>query len=431
VTAQFPNSEPTKLIAGISRAVTASTPIGATAGIIGLLAFAWILLDSFISYFVSTLTGLQLPITAVLPLILFAIVLKWGTRSVMPPKAIAFAIAIGCVGFVLGPLLVIDIRPYRFIEIIGVLCTFAIGYFAMRWRTDERPIVTMFLVVTGLYVITCIAALHEISPRLFPVLNQEWSYRSIVVLRPEVMTDQNFQAFYFIPAALILALPFRPLRFSIALLLFVGGMYVLAKLQTRSGTLILLGTMLMCLAAPIWNASLGRGKVLALPLLLAGVGALAYQQIVSEGGLLLARLLETSYETGYERLTSLTYTFQNVYYPSWWVPHGNKDFVEQYCIVPHSNVTAMFLEGGIAGLYLWVGVFLAPMAFLLRRFLRGQLDPLGTLIFLGGTSVLILQLSLNVPFFKQPWLWAGAVVATLYRTREAFPKVRVAIANEA
>jgi hypothetical protein len=382
-----------------------------------LLAFAWVMLDALLTYFTRTLTGHLLPVNWILPLVLLLILLTGGWRAINPPLHIGMGLAFGILGFSFGPLLVPEISTYRYVELIGALCAFAIGYSCLRWNSNEQTFVRMFMIISGMYVVISIIALLKIAPAHFPVINAQWAYHGTIVMRPEVMTDQNFQVFYLFPVVLLLALPYRFPRFWIVLALTIGSLFVLAKLQTRSGMLVLGGTVLMCLAAPIWNRALGRGKLLALPLLFVGLIAIGINWILQEGSLILARFTDIDYQTGYGRLESFMYLFERVYNPLWWVPQGNGEFLRKFDTIPHSNVTAMFLEGGIAGLYMWIVVFLIPMIMLSRMFFRRQLDQVATLVLLGGFSMLIVQLSLNVPFFKQPWLWAGAVVGVLYRSR--------------
>lgn len=394
-----------------------TTGVRKSGQIFGLLAFAWILFDSLINYFIKTLFGTLLPITSVLPLILVIIVMKWGWRQLVPPMYITLALGLASISFSVGPLVVESISFYRMIETMGVISAFLVGYFALRWTSNENHFSKLFIVVCGLYVMVCVIALLHIAPSLFPVINSAWAYRGTIEMRPEVMTDQNFQVFYLFPILLVLALPYRFWRFWPAFLITVGGLYVLAKVQTRSGMLVYLGTLGLCLLAPLWTPALGRKKIIILPALGLALILLNFNWILHVGNLMIVRFTETDYSTGYGRLVGITYLFDHVLNPLWWIPRGYGEFTKAYGNIPHSNITAMFLEGGILGLYMWIAVFVIPLFRLARLYFKKQLDPLATMILLGGTSCLVTELSLNVPFFKQPWLWAGAVVGVLYRIR--------------
>lgn len=403
-----------------------TTDIRKSGQIFGLLAFAWVLSDSLINYFLKSFIGIALPITAILPVILAIIVMKWGWRQLIPPTYITIAIGLASVGFLAGPLIVKDISPYRVVETIGAVSAFLVGYFSLRWTSDENHFARLFIFVCGLYVVVCVIALLHIAPSLFPVVNSPWAFRGTIEMRPEVMTDQNFQVFYLFPILLVLALPYRFWRFWPAALIAVGGLYVLAKMQTRSGMLVYLGTLALSLLAPLWTRALGRKKIIILPFVGLALVILNLDWILRVGNLMIVRFTETDYATGYGRLVGITYLFDHLLNPLWWAPHGYAEFTKAYGNIPHSNVTAMFLEGGILGLYMWVVVFVVPLIRLARLYFKKQLDPLATMILLAGLSCLVTELSLNVPFFKQPWLWAGAVVGVFYRIRQE----RLAAARE-
>jgi len=211
----------------------------------------------------------------------------------------------------------------------------------------------------------------------------------------------------------------------------VGAMFILARLQTRSGSLAFLGIGLLCLLAPLRNKRLGRWKLVTIGI--AGLVFLAtgLPWLLKHSNLLIARFIDTDYATGYGRLLGFTYLFEHLFDPLWWSPQGNAEFAQRYQgtgsdAVPHSNITAMFLEGGIIGLCAWLILFLAPAWQLSIMFLRNRIDPLATMILMGGICMLVTQMSLNVPFFKQPWLWAGAVVGALYRSRGELAAMRSA-----
>jgi len=381
------------------------------------VAFGSVMLDALITYFLKTATGILLPVNVVLPLFLLMIVMSSGWRAVLPPRHVIIAFFVGVLGFAIGPPLVDEIGAYRYIEMTGALCAFAAGYSCMRWASEERGFVRLVTVVGGLYVIVSFMALLAVAPSLFPVVKAHWARGLMVVARPEIMTDQNFQVFYLFPAALVLILPFRVVRFGVSLALTIGGLFVLAKVQTRSGILVLSGTIVLSLIAPIWDRSLGRWKMLSMPIIFVLLFAIGINLILREGAFAIARFTEVGFQTGYGRLLSFLYLFKHIYDPLWWIPRGNSEFVEEFGTIPHSNITAMFLEGGIAGLGMWVVVFLVPLVMLTRLFFRRQLDHVGIMVLVAGLSMMIVQLSLNVPFFKQPWLWAGAVMGVLYRSR--------------
>lgn len=383
----------------------------------GGLAVAWLLLDSLLTYFIKHWAGYLPPVNALLIVILLVVVMAWGMRAILPPTHIVvllFAAVLSMLGSTVfhGEL---DLR--RVGEIILSLSAFLVAFFAFRWNDNAEFYRNVFLAVALVYVAVCVAALLQVAPAVFPVVNAVWSNNGVLELRPEVTTDQNFQVYYLLPLALLIMLPFKPLRSAITVIGAVAALFVLAKLQTRSGVLVFAATVALALLAPLWTHALGRRKILLLPVLFVIAAALNHELILQSGSQLIARFNDSSANTGYSRWLAFMFTIQHMADPAWWLPRGTQEFVERFGYLPHSNITAMFLEGGLAGLIMWLGVFVFPLAVLGRLFLQGRLDVLATVILLGGIASLVIQLSLNVPFFKQPWLWAGAVVGTLLRVR--------------
>jgi hypothetical protein len=84
---------------------------------------------------------------------------------------------------------------------------------------------------------------------------------------------------------------------------------------------------------------------------------------------------------------------------------------------PHSNITATFLEGGILSLAAWFALVVYPVARLGLLFISGRLSHASTMIFIGCLTMLVLQLSLNVPMNDQVWLWTGAGVGVLAKEK--------------
>lgn len=389
------------------------------------------MLDALANYFITGVLGSAIQVNGLLPIFILLMIWFGGVRAIVPPASVTLTLVFGVVGFAMGPLLVREISPYRYIELLGALCAFIVGYTYSRWHEDEASFSRLLLIVTGMHVVVCSLALLKVAPSILPVTEQPWSYHGHVVYRPFIGTNSNFQVFYLFPVVLILVLPYKTIRFWSSLTLMVGAMFILARLQTRSGSLAFLGIGLLCLLAPLRNKRLGRWKLVTIGI--AGLVFLAtgLPWLLKHSNLLIARFIDTDYATGYGRLLGFTYLFEHLFDPLWWSPQGNAEFAQRYQgtgsdAVPHSNITAMFLEGGIIGLCAWLILFLAPAWQLSIMFLRNRIDPLATMILMGGICMLVTQMSLNVPFFKQPWLWAGAVVGALYRSRGELAAMRSA-----
>ena len=393
---------------------------------IALMAVSWILLDSLLTYFISVYfreyTHVErAQVNYVLPFFLSIIPLVGGWRALVPPGHVAFGLAFLTVGFLMAPLLLPEFAAQHIVSVIGALCAFLAGYSCFRWSENENAPARMLLVIGGLYVIVCLLALFRVAPALFPIIGAAVDPGEIITSRPEVMTDQNFQVFYFIPVVVVLFLPYRFWRFSIAFALSVPAAYVLMRLQTRSGILVFSALGVMSFIEPIWKGLTRTRRMITLILILLSalyVGSSHIGYVLRESRGIIYRFRQADVETAGGRIIALKYLYEHIGEVSYWLPRGNAEFRKQWGILPHSNITAMFLEGGIAGLFMWVVFFVWPAVALAWRFLRRRLDRLETMILFGSISVLVVQVSLNAPFFKNVWMWAGASLGALYRSRE-------------
>jgi hypothetical protein len=381
------------------------------------ISLAIILSDSLINYFLRVFFR-PLPINAMVVPIFFALIVMGRFRPLVPGIKTLLWILASVFGYVIGIINAPDITPHRFFQIGTALIAFFVGFGFFKNCDDENIISFFFTTIALFYVVVCTIALSRTLPSLFPVQDQIWAYKGLLLRRPEVTTDQNFQILYLFPAALVLALPTRLIRLIVTLITVIGALFVTAQLQTRSGTLVLLGTIVLSLSAPLFIPSLGRKKTLILPV--AGIVAiiLAMPFIISSSELLFHRLAATDFETGFGgRLKGFFYLFKHVWNPLWWIPQGNTEFLTATGARPHSNITATFLEGGILSLAAWFGLVVYPTARLGFRFLSGRLSHASTMIFIGCLTMLVLQLSLNVPMNDQVWLWTGAGVGVLSREK--------------
>ena len=388
---------------------------------IAYLAVSWVLLDSMMTYFSRTFLGTYLPVSAALPFILLIVVWRWKLSVILPPPRITAALFIGFVGFSLGIITQEHEGVVRMGGVVLSVSAFLVGYLAFRWSDSDKAFATIFLWIGGAYVVVCLLALLNVAPSIFPVIDAVWSDKGILRNRPEVMTDQNFQVFYLFILVPLLMLPFSTVRFAMTTLAVVGAFFVLAKLQTRSGVLVLSAVVIMAWLAPLWTRSLGRTKLMVYPVLFILAVAINIETIIGIASLLIERFTgaETTGALTGGRLESNIYFLERVWNPAWWIPRGYSEFMDLHGgTIPHSNIAAMFLEGGILGLYMWIVVFAFPLIRFLTLFFKRQLDDLSTMVLLCGVASFVLQLSLNVPFFKQPWLWAGAVVGSIYRLKE-------------
>ncbi len=384
------------------------------------LCLVIIFTDSLINYFLRTFL-MPLPVNTLVILPFFVLFLLKRLPWVLPGPKTLIWLLVAVVGYAVGVFSAPDITAHRFLEIASALLAFMVGYGFFRNNNDEDALARIFLFITLVYVIVCLIALSRSLPSIFPVVDQIWSQKGILQRRPEITTDQNFQVFYLFPAALLLALPYKAKRFVLIIFTVISSLFILAKIQTRSGTLIFLGAAFLALVSPVFVKSLGRKKMAILPVL-GFVGIIAAMPlIVNSADLLIYRFFHTDYRTGLGRLYSFLYLFEHIGNPFWWLPQGNESFIAATGNKPHANITAAFLEGGILGLSSWVALVLVPIIRLSISYLRGLLTNFAVIGFLGCVAMFVTQMSLNVPMVDQVWLWSGASIGLLDNIKHQKP----------
>ncbi len=385
--------------------------------------FLAVSLDAWINYFLSNhFVVVRVGYFSLLALVMTAVV--WGRAVFNIPIKWLFGLGVLCLSLLIGVVSAPDIGLKRLFEIAGIIIYFFCGYTAFRWLTNPLLVQRAYILIGILYVPVCVVALLRLWPSLFPVTEALWSQRGVLQVRPEVMTDQNFQVFYLLPIALAMTMPLSLNRGMLLGVLSVGALYVLAQLQTRSGFISFALALMLGLSAAIRNKSMGRKKVVLLPLIAVLATLFALPAIIEQAGLLIYRFTGHGYGTALGRVGSFTYMLDRLFDPAWWIPRGNKEFLDATGNVPHTNMAAFYLEGGLIGLLAWLQIIVAPALALAFKVFKGGLDPVAVTVGCGGVGVLILQLTLNVPAHSQVWLWAGGVVGVLERLRRDEAKRR-------
>lgn len=383
------------------------------------LPFAITFLDSAFAYFLIP-RGISVTPNALVPVLLAYFVLFDSKALQLPAGTLAW-LALVAFSFCMAVVTAEGLTAHRILETGSCVASFLAGFLLWRRASDENQLARWMIVLSLVYVSICLVALAGIAPQYFPVVNHYWSQDGLAQARPMVTADSNMQFYYLFPAALVLVLPSRLWRTTLALLATLGGIYVLAQLQTRSGTLVYVGILMLVLAVPLWNESLGRLKVLLYPAA-AVAGAIVFWPVIHHSfELLLYRFTESDLASGNGRLGSTMYAFQNLFNPYWWIPRGADEFVRQYGGLPHSNLTAMYLDGGLLGLIAWIALVIAPIVQMTSLLLRRKTDAAATMVWMGAIAVLLVQLSLHNPFRDQVWLWAGALVGALVRLKSTEP----------
>ncbi len=379
--------------------------------------FGLVFCDSLITYFGSRFGGIR---PAIITLILFLIFVSLRKFDhVLPRKSVLIWMGVMIAGFLIGVVTAHDVGFERIPQLVSACVAFFVGFTFFKYTANEKNVYTFFLILSALYIIVCLLAVLKIAPQYFPIEVSLWADGYSLHERPAITTDQNFQFFYLFLPVLLIMLPLGWLRLCIVICLLLGAAFVLVRLQTRSGTLVLMGGAIIAMAYPFFSKSFDRKKILILITIGFLVVLALLPKILNELDPLLTRFLSEGKEqsTSSVRVASALYIFDVVWNPFYWIPQGNPTSILG-AHKPHSNIAAVFLEAGILGLIGWVMLFVRPTFQLAKEYYSKNSDRIVSMVFVSSVMVLILQMSLNVPVMDQVWLWAGAVNGALEKLRQ-------------
>lgn len=370
-------------------------------------------MDAWLHYFIGRYVSIRVGTFALVALAMSVFIL--GPKVVRLRDRWVLCMLGMILALLMGVALAPDISTQRLYQIAGVIVYFLCGYIFSRWTRDHKVVQDTFLVIGTLYVSVCVVALLKIWPVWFPVIEALWAKGVVIETRPEIMTDQNFQIFYLIPVAVGLLMPLSFRKAIFFGILTLGSLYTLAQLQTRSGALVFGFCLTIGLFATIRNKDMGQTKAIVAPMLGIIAALAALPIIIKAADLLIYRFTDHGYRTAMGRIESITFLIEKIIDPTWWLPRGNEEFVATHGNIPHSNITAYYLEGGLFGLIFWLLLVVIPALYLLTKMVKGGLDAVSASITCGVVSVLLLQMTLNVPAHSQVWLWAGAGIGVIDR----------------
>jgi len=381
-----------------------------------------IFFDSFFVYFGRVLTGNILAVNFIIPILLLVVLFTKGSKYFLPPEKYLVSLTLCSLGFLMGAAIIDQYGFHRVLETGSAASAFLAGYIYTRWN-ENKKLTMMILIIVGLaYSILCTIALFKVSPHYFPVIIKLWAFKGSLIERPEITTDQNFQIFYLLPVVITVVMCSRTIEYLSWAIGTALSLYVISELQTRSGLLVLFGAALLSVISPLFIKGTSKKKIIGLISIISACTILAIPIIIKFAHNIIIRFTETDYSTGIGRLESFTYLFDKVYNPLWWLPRGNSEFIQLTGNIPHSNLTAIFMDGGILSLGSWIVMSIIPLYNLGILFLKKKLDQHEAMIFIGALSMFIIQLSLNVPLMDSIWLWSGLALGTYlhhqYRSHE-------------
>ena len=376
------------------------------------------MLDSMFTYLLSNLLGVNLPVNAFIPVLILLSMIFTGIRIYIPPLRIIFYILIMMFGFFIGMIILKEVDAINQTKKIATaIIAFSVGYATIYNSQDEKQLTKYLTFIGTIYIVICSIAVLKILPSYFPIKNHIRSEGWSLIARPEVTTDQNFQIFYLVPAILGMAIANSIKKYFFYFLLLCGAALVLAKLQTRSGIIYIVFTLFMAWISPWLKGHFDFRKMVVIPAIFLVIAIIKIDAVISASELLISRFTNDDYHNAIGRIFSAEYLFINLFNPSHWLPYGQTAFLKAHGGIPHFNPTGVYLQGGIISL---IGLILLQLIPTIKGgilFIKGQLDNISIVAFIGGASIFAISLSLNVVFHDQVWLWNGALIAALMRKR--------------
>jgi len=293
---------------------------------------------------------------------------------------------------------------------------FLIGYQTFYFDSDPDRLRKMLLVSSLLYAVVCIIALKQYFPNIFPLI-QKWQLRTVgghAIFRPEIMTDQNAQIFYLAPALCFVFYSQKYVWYFLSIVASAACIYVLAAIQTKSGTLAFTGTFLVAILLDIYY----RKRVTIQHFYLVILFCVFLFFIVDVSSIfddLLWRFEHTS--TLHYRKEATIYAIERILDPAWIFPQGLSEYMKLYGMYPHSNLAGFLLDAGLFGLLGWAVLFWVPVFSLGSAIASRTADGITITVFLVAVISLAVQLSSYATTSDQIWLWAGAVAGLRARRK--------------
>ncbi len=373
------------------------------------ILFALVSLDAVIAYLLRG--RLPFPINAIIPVLLVLLIPFTGARSYKPDQITSIFLCLAIAGLLIGLATVEGVHGRRIFRVAGAGLAFVIGYAGFHTLVTRKAWYWLIATIGAGTAIVAMLSLLKVAPSIFPSVDTLIKIGGKFYIRPSVYTDQNFQIFYLVYLAPLMVLARSNLEYGVGIVLAFASAYVLSEMQTRSGVLVFAGTFFLAgfVRIFVFRTSLKEKALVAIPLTIVVFGVtLWFAQGGGDG--IVGRFTQADYASGYGRLRSLSYFFEKLADPSFWLPAGPEAFSRlsggNY---PHSNITAIYLEGGLVGIIGWLGIFVFPLIRLTISVAQRRCDLIILFVWSCGVGLMAAQLSLYVPTVDPLWLWGGVV----------------------
>jgi hypothetical protein len=375
------------------------------------------LLDSLFNYFIRQAVGNPLPTNAAVAMLVPVALAFTNIARGVPTIRILLLLSMGVAGYLVGAVIAVPDTVSQAGKVFTAVMSLFIGYNAFRHTPSARRLAHVFLYIGALYIAVCLIALSNILPSVFPVISTYGFRDGILFSRPEVTTDQNFQIFYLFIVVFCFAIKERK-RYEIAGVLGAGAaIFILLKLQTRSGLLIMFAAAGLASVLPVLQRKRNVLWLLAVSGVMAILVLTHADKIMAAAAGMISRIGDDDFKTFWGRVHAAGYLFEKLINPLWWVPRGNGEYLKLTRNIPHFSPTGALLEGGILALVMWLGLFLWPLLRCFRKILMTSADEVMVIAAIGAAASVVAALSLNAHLFNGCWLWAGALMGAEHRLR--------------
>lgn len=300
-------------------------------------------------------------------------------------------------------------------DLFTISAAFVIGaMWAIRQPADGRYFADLLLVIATFHTFICVLALARVNPGLFPIIDSPYWRDGTVISRPEITTDQTRQVLYLFICLAVVFTQKSFMRTAVALTVSIAIMFIIAKVQSRWSMVTFPAFFVFALLMGL-RYRLVSFKLLFCLFLLALVASIYYMGTIDTIlGNVLWRFSKVDSSYG-GRFTAITYLFEKVGDPDFWIPQGYSDYFELHGGSPHSFPTMIYLSGGILGLACYSYLIIVPLVILFRRVLNGSADGVQRISFFCASFAFMLLLTQPVITHEIFWALAGFAVGAISR----------------
>lgn len=298
-------------------------------------------------------------------------------------------------------------------DVLKMTLAFLIGaIWISRPNIDAKFVTNIFLILTAFHASVCVIALLKIYPSAFPIIDMPYFKNGHKVSRPEITTDQTRQVLYLFMCLCVVFIQRSLIKKSIALLITIAIVFILAKVQSRSASLLFSFFFVVAFGLAIRYkktsiAALIVGMVLAVILVI-----IKWEFILDSLSDLIWRFQQVDSTYGGRGLSNL-YLIEKLYDFNYWVPMGYNDFFKKYGQAPHSFITMIYLNSGLIGFICYLLVAIPPLFILSKKVLLGnatQKEQIGFFCYLNAFSLSLTQPVIHHQIF---WLLFGLGIGSI------------------